>query len=57
MDSLPKDTFSSIHFHTIPTFNDREKEAFENVVGKGENAGNQHFLPFPQCFLPFAKLI
>ena len=21
----------------------------ENVVGKGENAGVQHFLPFPQC--------
>ena len=27
--------------------------AFENIVGKGENAGNQHFLLFPQCFLPF----
>ena len=23
----------------------------ENIVGKGENAGNQHFLLFPQCFL------
>ena len=22
----------------------------ENVVEKGENAGYQHFLPFPQCF-------
>ena len=22
----------------------------ENIVGKGENAGNHHFLPFPQCF-------
>ena len=22
----------------------------ENMVGKGENAGNQHFLLFPQCF-------
>ena len=21
----------------------------ENVVGKGENAGHQHFLLFPQC--------
>ena len=21
------------------------------IVGKGENAGNQHFLLFPQCFL------
>ena len=22
----------------------------ENTVGKGENAGNQHFLLFPLCF-------
>ena len=22
----------------------------EIIVGKEENAGNQHFLPFPQCF-------
>ena len=22
----------------------------ENIVGKGENADNQHFLLFPQCF-------
>ena len=25
-------------------------ERVENIVGKGENAGNQHFLLFPQCF-------
>ena len=29
----------------VPVF-DRE----ENIVGKGENAGYQHFLLFPQCF-------
>ena len=23
------------------------KKPFENIVGKGENAGNQHFLLFP----------
>ena len=28
------------------------KTFFENIVGKGENAGDQHFLFFPQCFLP-----
>ena len=28
----------------------------ENIVGKGENAGYQHFLLFPQCFLPIPKL-
>ena len=22
----------------------------ENIVGKGENAGYQHFLLFPQCY-------
>ena len=22
----------------------------ENIVGKGENTGNEHFLLFPQCF-------
>ena len=25
-------------------------ERVENIVGKGENAGHQHFLLFPQCF-------
>ena len=28
-----------------------EKKLFENIAGKGENDGNQHFLLFPQCFL------
>ena len=31
------------------------EKAFENIVGKGENAGNQHFLLFPQCVQPFPK--
>ena len=35
--------------HTIPTFNDLLKTLWE----KKKNAGNQHFLLFPQCFLPF----
>ena len=26
-------------------------ESIEYIVGKGENAGYQHFLLFPQCFL------
>ena len=33
------------------------KKAFENILVKGENAGNQHFLFFPQCFLTFLKQI
>ena len=44
-------------YHTIPTFTNPTKEPFENIVGKGENAGDQHFLLFPQCFLPFTKQI
>ena len=31
----------------------------ENTVGKGENAGFQHFLLFPQCFQkdPFLEVV
>ena len=32
-----------------------KKRAFENIAEKGENTGNQHFLHFPQCFLPHQK--
>ena len=32
-------------------------KTFQNIVGKGENAGNQHFLLNPQCFLPFLNQI
>ena len=28
---------------------------FENLMGTGENAGNQQFVLFPQCFLTFPK--
>ena len=38
-------------YNTTPTIIDLERERFENIVGTGENAGNQqHFLLFPQCF-------
>ena len=30
-------------------------KAFETILGKGGNAGNQHCLLFPQCFLRFPK--
>ena len=33
------------------------KEAFENILGKGENAGHQHFLLFPKCFPSSQKQI
>ena len=45
-------------YHTIQTYNNAEKrKTSENIVEKGENAGNQHFLPFPQCFLRIPKRI
>ena len=28
----------------------KKKKAFRDIVGNRENAGNQHFLHFPQCF-------
>ena len=45
-------------YYTIPTFNtSRKKKAFENIVGKGDNAGYQHCLLFLQYFPPFPKQI
>ena len=32
-----------------------KKKAFENTVVKGENAGNQHFLLLPKCFLLYQR--
>ena len=34
-------------------------ERVENIVGKGENAGYQHILLFPQCFqkASFLKIV
>ena len=44
--------FTQSQFLMTPTY-----KPFGNIVQKGENAGNQHFLLFPQCFLPFLKQI
>ena len=41
-------------YHTYTNFIDPER-AFENIVGKGENAGNRHFLLFPQCLSTFLQ--
>ena len=34
-------------------------ERVQNILVKGENAGNQHFLVFPQCFhnLSFSRVV
>ena len=57
-NSLPNDKFSD--WSKLKAFADDklnlteklklELERVENIVGKGENAGYQHFLLFPQCF-------
>ena len=40
-------------YHTISTLMTLRKKSFENIERKGENAGNQHFLLFPQYFLKY----
>ena len=44
-------------YHTIKLLTIQKKKPFENIVGKGENAGYQHFLLFLQRFLPIPKRI
>ena len=46
---------SHVHFCRVSNFSVAQMVQFsfervENIVGKGENAGYQHFLLFPQCF-------
>ena len=43
------------HSHTMTPFACLGKKPFQNTVGKGENAGNQHFLLLPQCFLLYQR--
>ena len=42
--------------HKSPLLMTLGEKPLENIIRKGENAGNQYFL-FPQCFLPFPKQI
>ena len=58
LNSLPNNKFldwSKFRAFADDKLNLTEKLKFvlgkvENIVGKGENAGFQHFLLFPQCF-------
>ena len=58
LHSLPNDNYldwSKLKAFADNNLNLAEKLKFvleraENIVGKGENAGYQHFLIFPQCF-------
>ena len=40
----------TILYYKIPVITTPKQKAFEIIVGKGENAGNQHFFPFPTMF-------
>ena len=64
LNSLPNDTIldrSKLKAFADDNSNVYRKLKFalgrvENIVGKGENAGNQHFLLFPQCFQKASSL-
>ena len=47
-DYVVKGLLCTTQYRVLTTL---DKMAFENIVGKGKNAGNQRFLLFPQCFL------
>ena len=42
-------------YHTMMTFGAPEKKLLKTLWRKGVNAGNHHFLLFPQCFLPYER--
>ena len=41
--------------HNLKNFQTLKKKAFKIIVEKGENACNQHFLLFLQCFQSLLK--
>ena len=52
---------NEILFNSLPHNHDFSRSyrrgLFENIVTKGEDFDNQHFLLFPHCFLPSSKEI
>ena len=38
-----------------PDFKRPQRRPWKTLEEKGENAGNQHFLIFPQCFLLYPR--
>ena len=48
LKKMPFDTLTL--YHTILPFNTVRKKALENTEGKGKNAGNPAFSPFPTEF-------
>ena len=55
LNSLPNDKMLDFFFFQTQSISKRQNLKCtlgkrENIVGKGENAGYQHFILFPQCF-------
>ena len=50
---MGKDLTVTTKWRLLLTLN---KRPFENIVGKGANAGNQHYL-FPKCSLLYQRKI
>ena len=50
-----KSSFHDLPFTSQSQLNDPQEMSYENIARKGENAGNQHFILFPQCFLPYQR--
>ena len=53
LNSIPNDRFLAFADAKMHVKKQKcGKEWLENIAGKEENAGFQHFLLFPRCFLP-----
>ena len=39
--------------YQIQVYDKPQREDFENILGKGQNSGDQHFAPLPLHILPF----
>ena len=49
-------TFPFQYYEVVKFTKQNRITPFENIVGKGENAGNQHFLLFPHVLYTCCKL-
>ena len=54
-DSIKVSAFTKLFTTQSQILMTLRKRPFENIVGKGENAAKQHFILFPQCFLPYQR--
>ena len=55
LDVTKLKAFADDKIHVAQMISDFDR--VENIVGKGENAGYQHFLLFTQCFIMFLSKV